>query len=122
MDKNETPQLFTRTQKVILLVLVSTLVLGLFLVRHRRLAAAAPVTITPGSPEAYRLKIDLNTATWQEIAVLPGIGESKARAIVAERDKNGPFKSAADLSRVPGIGEKRIADLSPYVRAGQGGE
>ena len=122
MEQTETPPLFSRAQKIIVLVLACALVLGLVVTRHRRLASATPIVIAPGSPDSYSLRLDINAASWREIALLPAIGESKARAVVAEREKNGPFKSADDLRRVPGIGDKTIADLKPYVRAGQGGE
>jgi competence protein ComEA len=122
MSQDDKPQLFTRTQRFILLGLVVFLVLGLALTRHRRLASAQPIDIRPGDAGAYMLRVDVNAASWQELAVLPGIGEAKAKAIVAERDANGPFSSTSDLDRVPGIGEKTIEDLSSHIRAGQGGE
>lgn len=122
MPQDARPQLFTRTQRLILLALAALLVLGLALTKHRRLASAQPIDVLPGSAEAYRLRLDVNAASWQELAVLPGIGEAKARAIVAERETNGPFSSTSDLDRVPGIGGKTIEDLSRYIRVEQGGE
>jgi competence protein ComEA len=60
--------------------------------------------------------IDLNTATAADLETLPGIGPMLAAAIVAERERNGPFKSIDDLQRVRGIGEGRIAPLRELVR------
>lgn len=48
--------------------------------------------------------VNINTATAAELATLDGIGETKALAIVADRDANGPFESGDDLTRVRGIG------------------
>lgn len=56
--------------------------------------------------------IDINTADAQTLATgLSGVGETKARAIVAYRDQNGPFKSPDDLKQVKGIGD-RILELN----------
>jgi competence ComEA-like helix-hairpin-helix protein len=49
-------------------------------------------------------KVRLNTATERELLQLPGIGPARARAIVADREANGPYRTLEDLSRVPGIG------------------
>ncbi len=54
--------------------------------------------------------VNINTADAQTIAAsLSGIGLKKAEAIVADRNKNGAFKSVEDLQRVLGIGEKTIS-------------
>lgn len=51
--------------------------------------------------------IDINTADAQTLATgLTGVGEAKARAIVAYRDQNGPFQSPDDLKQVKGIGDQ----------------
>ena len=47
---------------------------------------------------------------------LNGIGLSKAEAIVAHREKNGPFKSADDLAKVKGIGAKTVERIKPDLR------
>lgn len=59
-------------------------------------------------PAATAQVININTATAEELAALDGIGESKALAIVADRDTNGPFESGDDLTRVRGIGEATV--------------
>ena len=55
-------------------------------------------------------KININTADAQTLADhLNGVGIKKAEAIVAYRDKNGPFKTAEDIVNVAGIGEAILA-------------
>lgn len=60
--------------------------------------------------------VDPNTADWPELAQLPAVGEGLARAIIASREKEGPFKSLDDLGRVKGIGPKTIERIKPYLR------
>jgi len=59
--------------------------------------------------------VNVNTATETELEDLPGIGPTLAAAIVAERERNGPFRSADDLTRVHGIGAGRLAQLRDFV-------
>ncbi len=55
--------------------------------------------------------VDLNTADVASLDTLPGIGPATAARIVADREANGPFRSVQDLTRVSGIGEKKVAQL-----------
>ena len=56
--------------------------------------------------------VNVNTASLEVLTTLPGIGPSKAAAIIAER----PFDSVEELERVPGIGPKTVATLAPLVK------
>ena len=56
--------------------------------------------------------IDINTATEKELTTVPGIGHVMAGRIIAAR----PFRSADDLKRVSGIGEKKYAQIRPYFQ------
>ena len=53
-------------------------------------------------------KININTASAEELAQLKGIGPSHAAKIVAYREKNGPFKMPEELMQVSGIGQKTL--------------
>ncbi|NUO18536.1 ComEA family DNA-binding protein [bacterium] len=59
--------------------------------------------------------ININTANEIELERLPGIGPVLAARIIEERETGGPFISADDLERVPGIGEKKIAAMRDRV-------
>ena len=62
--------------------------------------------------------IDINLATAAELELLPGIGPSRARAIVEDRRTNGPFGSVDDLDRVRGIGSATVEGLRAFATAG----
>ena len=58
--------------------------------------------------------VNINTATVAELANLPGVGPSKAEAIVKYR-KDRPFKKVEHIMRVKGIGRKSYNAMSPYL-------
>lgn len=60
---------------------------------------------------------DINRATEAEWDELPGIGPAKARAIVEDRERNGPFRDIDDLMRVKGIGPKLLERLREAIEA-----
>lgn len=60
-------------------------------------------------------KVNLNTATEDQLQLLPSVGPAKAERIVAWRKKNGGFKRPADLRRVKGFGYKTFKKLEPYL-------
>ena len=60
-------------------------------------------------------KININTATEEQLVLLPGVGPSKAERVVAFRTKHGPFKRVADLRHVKGFGYKTIKKLEAFL-------
>jgi len=58
---------------------------------------------------------NLNTMTLTDLERLPGVGPSRARAILAYRDRNGPFADPKELERVPGVGPRLAERLSELV-------
>jgi competence protein ComEA len=51
-------------------------------------------------------KVNLNTATVEELSTLKGVGPSIAQRIIDYREKYGPFETIEDLMKVKGIGSK----------------
>jgi competence protein ComEA len=62
-------------------------------------------------------RIDINSASAAELAKLPGIGPSKAQAIVEFREKE-PFAKSEDLRKVKGIGDKLYESIKDQVTVG----
>lgn len=56
-------------------------------------------------------KINLNTASAEELTSLPGIGEVLAARIVAYREEHGPFQTLDDIMQVSGIGSKVVEEI-----------
>jgi competence ComEA-like helix-hairpin-helix protein len=75
---------------------------------------SSPVkTKSPHAKEKTELgRIDINTATEKELKMIPGVGPVMASRIIAAR----PFRSADDLKKVNGIGEKKYAKIRPYFQ------
>jgi competence ComEA-like helix-hairpin-helix protein len=60
-------------------------------------------------------KVNINTATEEQLMMLPTVGPAKAERIVTWRKKNGGFKRTADLRRVKGFGYKTFKRLEPFL-------
>ena len=85
---------------------------------------APPPLIVVGSPRKGRGRgggtgvagpIHLNSATQAELESLSGIGPGRAKRILAYRQTYGPFASAADLGKVPGLPPRLVTQLMPQV-------
>ncbi|MBF2556280.1 helix-hairpin-helix domain-containing protein [Listeria marthii] len=60
-------------------------------------------------------KININSATKVDLQQVPGIGDSKATAIIEYREKEGLFQTIEDLKNVSGIGEKTVEKLKEFL-------
>ncbi len=72
------------------------------------------------APLAWAGGIDINSADSAALESLPGIGESKAAAIIQYRTDHGPFKSVDELDNVSGIGPSTLASIRDLVSVGGG--
>ena len=86
------------------------------LVRSHR-APVVPADLTSDDRLALGLAIDVNVASSAELESIPGIGPTRAAAIVADRERFGPFADVDALERVNGIGPSTLESIRPYVMA-----
>ncbi len=63
----------------------------------------------------HNAKVNINTATIEELMSLKGIGKKKAESIVEHREKNGPFAAIEDLKGVNGVGEKIFSKIEHLI-------
>lgn len=77
-------------------------------------AASFQQTASSASSRYHGL-IHLNTATFDELVSLPGVGERLAQRILEARKERGRFTSVEELEEIPGIGKKKLEHLRPYV-------
>ncbi len=59
--------------------------------------------------------VDLNTADLSDLLTLPGLGVTKAQAILDDRAQHGPFTQTQDVIRVSGIGRATYEKMAPYI-------
>jgi len=83
------------------------------------LASVALLAVSAASAEmgpALLGVVNVNTASAAELQLLPGIGETRAGAVVALRKRRGGFKSIDELKEVKGIGDAGLERMRPFVR------
>ena len=74
---------------------------------------------SPISKARISSKINLNTATKEELMKLPGVGEATAEQIMNYREEHGIMKSINDLMNVKGIGKKKFERMAPFLTVGK---
>src|SRR3990167_8033719 len=67
------------------------------------------------SVEQIEGKVNINTATEAQIALLPGLGPKLATEVVNYRTNNGGFKTIEDIKKVSGVGDKKFEKIKDYV-------
>lgn len=107
----------SRGEQLVLLALLVLLLVGVcwrLWLHDARLVS--PVTVVRG-PEAAKVQIDLNSAPWHDLVMLPGIGPTRARQIVELRNgkPSKRFAEISDLSEIKGVSTKVVEGIRPYV-------
>ncbi len=74
-----------------------------------------PIFVSEKEDPTQKL-ININTASLEELTLLPGIGPKVAAAIFKYREAHGSFKKASNLLKVKGIGAKKLEKISPFLQ------
>ncbi len=107
---------------LIMLALCFVLLLAIIVVQFLETPAFQKPVYTPaesleqlenGASEA-NFPIGINSATYEELQTIPGVGPSTARLIIKYREENGTIASLDDLLAMEGIGEKTVSLLADY--------
>lgn len=78
-------------------------------------AAVQAPTVSAPPPAKAVAKVDLNRASADELALLPGVGPVLAQRMVDWRKAHGRYRNVEELQEVKGIGKKRLEQLRPLV-------
>ena len=78
-----------------------------------RTATAAQTTASGAGTVSY--PVNLNTATFEELTAIQGIGDQRAAAILAYREQIGKYTSVEQIKDIRGIGDGLYAKIAPYL-------
>jgi comEA protein len=111
---------------LITLLLIAVIVIG-GIIAWQKFSPNHPIQITlleatnatdGASPQDEPQRIDINRAEAWLLEALPGIGPSKAQAIIDYRQQNGGFGHIAEITEVPGIGQDIYDDIKDKITVG----
>jgi len=120
---------FTNEEKMVLIIFSTLLLTGAMLLHTRQHRVRdIKVTVTNnGSREELTLaeterlikeqeKVYINTAAFNKLTTIPGIGETLAMRIIRYREEHGRFWIATDLLNINGIGEEKLKKIKPFIK------
>jgi len=119
-------EIFNRSQQRVVLVLIASALISstiLIMTHIQREKALSHIEVVHAGFEVFSSeiipeKIDLNTASLEELMTLPKIGSSTAKRIIEYRKIHSGFKSIEEITRVKGIGQKTFEKIKEIITVG----
>ena len=109
--------LVARREQAVLVLLALAVVAGVAwrLIDYYRVGTEPLAVVPPPQGPTYR--VNINAADWVTLALVPGLGEVLSKRIIETRQTmpGGRFAAMEDLKKVPGISDKMLAKLGPYL-------
>ena len=116
------PGKLAKSEKILLLatVVFCILLTGLYYRdREGKHLGSYTITTQQSAPQEElvpeKVRININTASAEELDTLPGIGEALAERIITYRQEKGPFETPEDLKKVSGIGDAKYEELKNQI-------
>ena len=115
-------------ERIAAVIISAFLLAGAFVLHVRHSRPLYKVVITSGGVKKEatlaeadavlreKRKVNVNSASFEELITIPGIGKGLAAAILACRDKGETFYAADDLLRIRGIGPKKLEKMKEYIK------
>ena len=106
----------TKQERAVVISLAAILLVGMTLQGLLKFQPSLNQFFQFAERREFGLKIDLNTATGEQLEQLPYIGKITARKILDYRKMHGPFKTLEDLKNVQGVGSSVYERVVPLLR------
>ncbi|MBD3426606.1 MAG: hypothetical protein GF409_05190 [Candidatus Omnitrophica bacterium] len=119
---------YNHYEKALLVFLSAALLTGAFVLGRRNSRTYSEITVTRDAVKARltieevesllrkKRKVNINSATEEELTSIPGIGPALAGRIAAFREEKGSFCAEKDLLKVRGIGPKKLAKMKEFIK------
>lgn len=106
----------TKEERLVLIFFVLIVLIGTLI--HWAFKSNAKLKDFVNIIESDRLysRVDINTATYEELVKIPYLGAAKAKRIIDYRMQNGPFSDVEQLKSVPGIGNFNYQRISKFLK------
>jgi len=116
-QRQSAPKFLTTGETIWVIMLTAVLLVGVGIYEIKRMRRMSnPIELQTEGAAVYL--IDLNSATAEELMLLPGVGEQRARKIIELRQRLGGIKKLDDLRKIKGFDENLISKISEYVTLG----
>jgi len=106
---------FSNAETALLVLLAAALLVFASMRVLQRLSPAGGTVEVTGSPALFPHQVELNSASADQLKLVPGIGEARARRIIEQRTRLGEFKQVGDLKKIEGFNEKLVDEIACYV-------